>query len=149
MPPSHVVKMDTCRCDVAATAAAAAVPCRCGQRGPGARARPSPYPTPRGTGTILAADWSAGSILGADWSACSVLAADWSVAKEGFGAVIKSDNAGTFILEKHPDFPCTMDYEHAKLYYIFNINICSCDFSGFFQGSCLNCPNCRKIYGNS
>ena len=56
---SHVVKMDTCRCDVAATAAAAAVPCRCGQRGPGARARPSQYPTPRGTGTILGADWSA------------------------------------------------------------------------------------------
>ena len=78
-----------------------------------------------------------GTILGADWSACSVLAADWSVAKEGFGAVIKSDNAGTFILEKHPDFPCTMDYEHAKLYYIFNINICSCDFSGFFHGSCF------------
>ena len=38
----------------------------------------------------------------------TILASDWSVAEEGFGAVIKSDNAGTFILEKHPDFPCTM-----------------------------------------
>ena len=49
-----------------------------------------------------------GTILAADWSESSILGGDWSVAKEGFGAVIKSDNAGTFILKKHPDFPCTM-----------------------------------------